>query len=136
MLVEGDPVADAAQEFSEHCLAAFERPPAEVRAVHFDQVESAQDGSVVAKPIAENVEDGEAVQSKPSCEGPANRGPTNTDPIRDGPLEALFNVRCSVGSQDCLSRSFQVSPPLQDHLQAVAWPQRNQALWLDRKARL
>ena len=30
MLVEGDPVADAAQEFGEHCLAAFERLPPEV----------------------------------------------------------------------------------------------------------
>jgi hypothetical protein len=48
MLVEGDPVADAAQEFSEHCLAAFERLPPEVRAVRFDQVERAQDGCIVA----------------------------------------------------------------------------------------
>ena len=59
MLVEGD--ADAAQKFGEHCLAVFERLPPEVRAVRFDQVESAQDGRVVAKPVAEDVEDRETV---------------------------------------------------------------------------
>ena len=55
-----DAVADAAQEFGEYCLAAFERLPPEVRAIRFDQVESAQDGRVVAKPVAQDVEDREA----------------------------------------------------------------------------
>jgi hypothetical protein len=32
-----------------------------VRAVRFDQVERAQDGCIVAKPVAEDVEDREAV---------------------------------------------------------------------------
>ena len=35
--------------------------PPEVRTVRFDQVESAQDGRVVAKPVAEDVEDRKAV---------------------------------------------------------------------------
>ena len=61
MPVEGDAVADVAQQFGEHCLAAFERLPPEVRAVRFDQVESAQDGRVVAKPVAQDVEDRKAV---------------------------------------------------------------------------
>jgi hypothetical protein len=38
----------------------FERPPAEVLAVEFDQVESAKDRGGVAKPIAENVKYREA----------------------------------------------------------------------------
>jgi len=61
MLVEGDTVAEAAQEFGKRCLAVFEWLPPEVRAVHLDQVESAQDGRVVAQPVAEDIEDLESV---------------------------------------------------------------------------
>jgi len=60
MLVEGDAVIRAAKEAGQRALAVLKPFTAEVLAVEFDQIEGAEHGGVVAKPITESVEYREA----------------------------------------------------------------------------
>jgi hypothetical protein len=41
MLIEGDAIANVSEEIGERCLAIFQRLPAKVLAVEFDEIESA-----------------------------------------------------------------------------------------------
>ena len=49
-LLEGDPVARAAEQIGEHGLASLDRLPPKVLAVEFDQVEGTEHGNMIAKP--------------------------------------------------------------------------------------
>ena len=60
MLVEGDTVAGVAEKGRQRVLSILKPCPAKVLAVEFDQIEGAQHGGVVAKPIPESVEYREA----------------------------------------------------------------------------
>ena len=60
VFVEGDPVLHAAEEVGQRMLTILQPRPSEVLAVEFDQIESAEHGGVVTKPITEIVEHREA----------------------------------------------------------------------------
>ena len=61
MLVEGDAVIRAAKEIGQRALPVLKQFTAEVLAVELSQIEGAEHGGVVAKPITESVEYREAV---------------------------------------------------------------------------
>src|SRR4029079_18047306 len=56
MLVKGDTVAGLVDKLSETALAVFEGLPAEIETIALDQVESAEHGSVIMVPVAEQIE--------------------------------------------------------------------------------
>ena len=60
VLVEGDTVAGVAEKGRQRVLSILKPRPAKVFAVEFDQIEGAEHGGVVAKPITESVEYREA----------------------------------------------------------------------------
>jgi len=51
MLIEGDAVIRVVDEVGQRALTVLKPRPAEVLAVEFDQVEGAEHGGIVAKPI-------------------------------------------------------------------------------------
>lgn len=55
MLVEGDGVADAAEEIGEQMFTVLKPRPTEVFAVEFDRVEGAEHGCAIAKPITKSL---------------------------------------------------------------------------------
>jgi hypothetical protein len=59
MLVDDDARMRAAHQFRQRSLALFERRPAQIIAVEFDQVESTEQGGVVVAPGAEPLKDRE-----------------------------------------------------------------------------
>ena len=59
VLVEGDAVIRAAKEIGQRALPVLKPFTAGVLAVKLDQIEGAEHGGVVAKPITESVEDRE-----------------------------------------------------------------------------
>ena len=61
MLVEGDAVVRATEEIGQRVLPILKARPSDILAVEFDEIEGAQYGGVVVKPMAECIEYREAV---------------------------------------------------------------------------
>jgi hypothetical protein len=60
ILVEGNSVADVSEKISKRGLALLERLLAKIIAVELDQVEGAENRHMIAMPIAQEIERGEA----------------------------------------------------------------------------
>ena len=64
-LLKAMPSSGVAEEIGQRVLSILKSRPAKVFAVEFDQIEGAQHGGVVAKPITESVEYREAAFRRP-----------------------------------------------------------------------